>query len=351
MKSIKIISLFAVLLLISCSKNTQKMADSYQTKEKTNLPQIGFSIATNTIIIERWNKDIRIFDREIRSQGGEPILQISAGGTDSQITQISFLLNQGIDALVVVPDDSDLISGIIRQVKEKDIPVIAYDRMINNAPIDAYISFDNEKVGSLMAEALVKNAPFGNYLIINGPVKDNNTYYLNKGIHNVLARHVDMGSIKIKSEIWLDDWSSDEAKTKVEEIFNQSENYVGIIAANDQIADAAIQVLSERRLTGKVLVVGQDADLLSCQRIVEGIQLMTVYKPINKLATTAANISMEIINNKLSMPNLYIDNGSGKEIPFYREEPIAVFAYNMKDTIIKDGFHSMNDVYLSSKKK
>ncbi|MCK5673253.1 MAG: substrate-binding domain-containing protein, partial [Spirochaetales bacterium] len=116
-------------------------------------------------------------------------------------------------------------------------------------------------------------------------------------------------------------------------------------AANDMIAEAAIRLLSERRLTGKVAVVGQDADLLSCQRVMEGTQLITVYKPIAGLAERAALLAVNMARKELPEPDQYIDNNSGRNIPFYVETPIAVYKEDMDNTVIKDGFHSKDDVY------
>jgi len=118
-----------------------------------------------------------------------------------------------------------------------------------------------------------------------------------------------------------------------------------ISCGNDQIANAAIQLLSERRLAGKIAVVGQDADLNNCQRVVEGTQLMTVYKPIAKLATRAAQLAVGIATHSAFPYDTLMDNKSGTMIASYIEEPTAVYKWNMDVTVIKDGFHSAEDVY------
>ena len=149
-------------------QESEKSAKASAKRKNKTKPLIGFSIASDTFILERWNKDIKIFSSEIASLGGDVLLQLSAGGTEAQITQIEYLLSKDIDALVVIPNDSDMLSGVIQQAVDKQIPVIAYDRPINGVPIDAYVSFDNKSVGMLMAKALTSACPHGNYLIING---------------------------------------------------------------------------------------------------------------------------------------------------------------------------------------
>ena len=342
------------LSFLSCSKskiqqsipfsiNTEKSANKSR-KNKTK-PRIGFSIASDTFILERWNKDIKIFSSEIAALGGEVLFQLSAGGTEAQITQIEYLLSKDIDALVVIPNDSDLLSGVIQQVAEKQIPVIAYDRPINGVPIDAYVSFDNKSVGMLMAKSLVAACPQGNYLIINGSRRDSNSYEVNRGIMSVLDPFVTGGKIEIKRQIWLDEWSFDEALKKAGEVFATSTDFDAITCGNDQIAEAVLQLLAERRLAGKILVTGQDADLSACQHIAEGTQFMTVYKPIKSLATRAANVTMALIKGNPEKPDDYFPNKSGKLVPFYCEQPFAITKDNLEETVIKDHFHTAQDIY------
>jgi D-xylose transport system substrate-binding protein len=307
-------------------------------------PVIGFSIATATFTTERWNKDLNVFSGAARELGAEVIVQLSAGGIQEQIAQINYMMNQNIDLLVVIAHDTEAIAGSIKQVRDAGIPVIAYDRMITGTPVDAYISFDSREVGRIFGQALVAAVPRGNYLVVNGAMNDSNSYELNAGLHEILVPHIQSGDIVLGKEIWLEEWSYDEAVEKVGAIFEESVAFDAIACANDQIANAAIQLLSERRLAGKIAVVGQDAELISCQRIVEGVQLMTVYKPIGKLAPRAAQLALAIIRKEQFPPDLMLENGTGIPIPSYIEKPIPVFAENI-DVVIRDGFHSREDVY------
>ncbi len=306
---------------------------------------IGFSIATDTFIIERWNKDLKIFSGAARDNGAEVLVQLSAGGTKEQIDQINFLLTRDIDVLVIIAHDTDMLSGVVKKAKDAKIPVIAYDRLIMGVPIDAYVSFNNREVGRLFGKALVKAVPRGNYLIVNGSVRDNNSYEVNTGLHEIIDPLVRENGIRVLEEIWLDAWSSDEAREKIGKVLEQTRDIDAISCANDQLAGAAIQLLAEYQLAGKVFVVGQDADIGACQKIVDGTQLMTVYKPIVKLATRAAELAVSIAKGVKVDPDFTVENRSGMPIPFYMEEPTPVFLENMDGTIIRDGFHSYEDVY------
>jgi D-xylose transport system substrate-binding protein len=311
---------------------------------------IGFSIATATFIIERWNKDIRVFTGEAQELGADVIVQLSAGGIQEQIAQINYLVNQNIDVLVVIAHDTEQIASAIRQVKDAGIPVIAYDRLIQGVPLDAYISFDSREVGRHYGLALRDAAPRGRYLVVNGSRHDVNSFDISRGFHEVIDPLIQNGSVRLVEEIWLEEWSSDEALEKIETIFGKTLGFDAIVCGNDAIAGAAIQLLSERRLAGKVVVVGQDAELSACQRIVEGTQLMTVYKPIGRIGVRAARVAVSLARKargeetKMPPSDTLVDNQSGNMIPAYLEETIAIYSSNI-DVVIRDGFHSQEDVY------
>jgi D-xylose transport system substrate-binding protein len=342
-------ALCAAPFAVSCAP--KKSADSPASPASPNAEAsdhrvvIGFSIATETFILERWNKDLKIFTGAARDLGADVIVQLSAGGTKEQISQINFLLDRDIDVLVVIAHDTDMLSGVVKKAKDAKIPVVAYDRLIMGVPIDAYVSFNNREVGRLFGKALAQAVPSGNYLIVNGSKRDNNSFEVYTGLHEIIDPSVESGKVKIVDELWLDEWSSDEALMRIGKVFDRTTDIDAISCANDQIAGAAIQLLSEYRLAGKVAVVGQDADIGACQKVVEGTQLMTVYKPIAKLANSAAGIAVALARGMRVPTELTVDNKSGSPIPFYIQEPQPVFRDTMDTTVIRDGFHSREDVY------
>lgn len=307
--------------------------------------RIGFSVATDTFVLERWNKDIKIFTGAARDLGAEVIVQMSAGGAKEQIAQVNFLLRRDIDALVLIAHDSELLAPIVKKAREAGIPVIAYDRLILGTPIDAYASFDNREVGRLFAKALLGAVPQGNYLVVNGSVRDNNSFEVNAGLHEELDPSIEAGRVRLVDELWLEEWSFDEARERIGAVLDRTTDIQAISCANDQIAQAAIQLLSERRLAGTVAVVGQDADIGACQKVAEGTQLMTVYKPLAKLATSAARLAVSLSRGEKPSADRFVDNKSGAQVPFFMEVPVAVYRSNLDSTVIHDGFHSAADVY------
>jgi len=349
-----------VFCLSGCEKNADRNQNNaivpafrseVKKPEKREQLTIGFSIATATFIIERWNKDLKVFTGAAKELGADVIVQLSAGGVREQISQINYMINQNIDILVVIAHDTDLIAGVIRQIKDSGIPVIAYDRLIQRVPIDAYVSFDSREVGRQFALALLDAVPRGRYLAVNGSIHDVNSFDISMGFHEVLDPAIQSGSVQLVQEIWLEEWSSDEALEKIRKVFEETTDFDAIACANDAVAGAAIQLLSERRLAGKIAVVGQDADLSACQRIVEGTQLMTVYKPIGKIGVKAAELAVALGRKargeggvEMPNPDIMLDNNSGTMVPSYLEKSKAIFRNNI-DEVIRDGFHSRDDVF------
>ena len=345
-------------MFLSCSGGSSSGAASTGIQSGSGIQRqgeeqkltIGFSIATATFIIERWNKDLKVFTGAAQELGADVIVQLSAGGIQEQIAQINYMVNQNIDILVVIAHDTELIGDAIRMVRDSGIPVIAYDRLIQGVPLDAYISFDSREVGRQFGRALQDAVPRGRYLVVNGSIHDVNSFDISAGFHEIIDPLIQRGDIVLAREIWLDEWSSDEALEKISKIFEETTNFDAIACGNDAIAGAAIQLLSERRLAGKIAVVGQDADLSACQRIVEGTQLMTVYKPIGRLGVRAATLVVAMARKaqdsqtEVPAPDAMADNQSGIRIPAYLEKSSSIYKNNI-DEVIRDGFHSREDVY------
>jgi len=324
---------------------TEKVLPSQPTgKEQGSSIKIGFSMGST--VQERWLRDRDIFVARAKELGAEVLVQNANNDNEEQMRQVKYLIEQGIDILVIIPHDAEGSAESVRMAKRAGIKVICYDRLSRNAGADLYISFDNVKVGELKAEALLEKVPKGNYLIIKGAPTDYNSVMLYQGYMNVLSVPISYGDIKIVNETSARDWAYEEAFSCVEQTLEGGTELHAIIAANDTLAHAAIEALSEKRLAGKVAVVGQDADLSACQRVVEGTQLMTVYKPIDKIAKAAAEAAVKMVKGEDLEVEETIFDGT-YEVPYLRLEPIPVTKDNMMDTIIKDGFHRLEDIFIN----
>lgn len=326
----------SIFLLGSCSEGS----DSPNSHGR--LIKIGFSL--DSVVVERWERDKEEFITHARSLGAEVKYRFAVADARKQVEDINELLDDGVDALVVVPNDAQALQGVLKRAANMGVPVISYDRLILNSPVSAYVSFDNVEVGRLMAEGLIKHAGFDSkILIINGGSKDNNSRLLRRGISEVLRPYSNRGMIRIVGEITPDDWYTTLIEDELEDYISNYE-LDGIIAANDLFADSAIQILARYRQAGDVVVVGQDADLIACQRLVEGIQHRTIYKPIDRLARQAAETAFNLAVGETLHSSRMVDNGYALT-PSIIVQPIAVEKENLDETVIADGFHSREEVY------
>lgn len=305
---------------------------------------IGFSM--DTLKEERWYKDRDEFVADVDKLGASAIVKIAYDDDATQLEQVKEMLEEKIDVLVIIPHDANNCAKTVALAKQYGVKVISYDRLVRNADTDLYISFDNEKVGELMADATLKAAPVGNYVIVNGPVSDYNTVMIDKGIFRVLNPQIKQGRVRIVKQVSSPDWMADEASSCISGLLRNDVRIGAVIAENDMLAGGAISTLSEFRLASKIPVVGMDADLAACQRVAEGQQQMTVYKPINQLAKAAAKFSVMMAQGKSIPIKSRISDGQ-YSVPFYSIAPIAVDKNNLVSTVIKDKFHTPASVYMN----
>jgi D-xylose transport system substrate-binding protein len=305
---------------------------------------IGFSM--DTLKEERWQRDRDLFVAKAEELGARVLVQAANGDDALQNSQAENLLTQGVDVLLVAPHNGKTAAIIVESAHKAGVPVIAYDRLINDSDLDLYISFDNVGVGEMQGKYLVDRKPTGSYVLIGGAPTDNNALLFRKGQMNIIQPLVDKGAIKIVSDQWAKDWQAVEALKHMENALTRSNNQVdAVVASNDGVAGGAIQALAEQKLAGKVLVSGQDAELAACQRIVAGTQSMTVYKPIRLLAHKAAEVAMKLAR-KQPHGEATKPLANGKiDVPSILLLPVAVDKDNMAATVIADGYHKLEDVY------
>jgi len=336
---------FKVVLLLICVAFLTSCGQQGATENpgKDRKPVIGFSLAT--LKEDRWIRDRDIFIAKAKQAGYDVIVKHANNDSQLQYEQVTDLIEEGIDVLVIAPHDSVDAARCVNAAKKAGIPVVSYDRLVLNANVDAYVSFDVVKVGQLMAEALVREVPEGGYIILAGAENDHNSKLYYSGYMSVLSRSKNAQKIDIIAETWVDDWRREGAFEFVSKVLRESGDKVrGIIAANDSLAWGAIDAISVARLTGKIKVVGHDADLAACQRIVEGSQLATVYKPIKNLVEATLEVCGALLRGEPFEYNNTINDGT-YDVPYVMLDVILVTRDNIDDTVIKDGFHLKKDVY------
>jgi len=304
--------------------------------------KIGFSIENTRG--ERWQTDLDQFQQRAHDLGAAVVIRSAEGDDDLQFRQVKEMLDSGINALVFLPHDTGKAKRFIEAAHAKHVPVISYDRLVANVPVDLYVGFDLFSVGTLQAQTLVEHAPKGNYLLLGGSPLDANSKVVRAGQMKVLRPLIMRGDIKVVKDIWVPEWSATEAYMLVSQALQHLDGpLTAIVASNDGIAGGAIQALEDQHLSGKVLVSGQDADLAAIERLFDGSQLMTVYKPVGNEARTAAEAAVRLAKHQDVENSTAVVNGpqTTKSILL---TPIAVTAENAKDTVFKDGFQKIETV-------
>ena len=334
-----------IMLLLTACGSTEDSSD-VQTEEEDKI-QIGMSF--DSFVVERWERDRDVFVSVAKELGAEVNVQNANGDIEEQKKQLDYFIKKGMDVIVVVCIDSNELKSYVDKAHDAGIKVIAYDRLINNAGVDLYITFDNEMVGTMMAQALVdEGVAGGSVLMLEGSSTDSNVFMVENGFKQVMEEN----DVTILDSMYAEGWRAELAASYIYEHKDIVQQADAIMCGNDDLASKVVRALVESRMAGDILVVGQDADLEACQRIVEGTQVMTVYKPVEKLAQRAAECAVLLAKGeKIEGEDVStIDDGSYL-ITYVGLEPVSVNAENMNEVIIGSGFHLKEDVYLNAPEK
>ncbi len=304
-------------------------------------PEIGFCI--DDLRVERWSRDRDYFVAAAEKLGAKVSVQSADASEERQISQIENLISRGVDVIVIVPFNSKALTNVVAEAKKAGIKVVSYDRLILDADVDAYISFDNEKVGELQAQGVLKVKPKGRYFLLGGAPTDNNAKILREGQMKVLKPAIDRGDIQVVGQQWVPEWSASTALGIMENALTANNNRIdAVVASNDGTAGGAIQALAAQHLAGKVPVSGQDADLAAVKRLVAGTQTMTVYKPLKLIASEAAKLAVTLAQGGKPAYNAQYDNGR-KKVDTVLLQPTLLTKDNV-DVVVKDGFYTQAQI-------
>lgn len=360
----KMLSVFlCIVLLVTMSAGCARQSSEKSKKNPKAHGEILLGLSFDSFVIERWVRDRDTFEANTKALGAQVNVQNANGDKELQVAQIKYLLKKGVDALVVIAADCNYskLTEILQEAKREGVVVISYDRLIAKAESDLYLSFDNKEVGTLMAQSLIHSNPDGGEIFeIGGSPADPNVKMVKEGFDQEIKK----SKLKVVYTANCKQWFAEYARGYVEEALKKYPDVKGIMCGNDDIASQVAKVLAENQLLGKVSLVGQDADLVACQRIVEKTQTMTVYKPIEEIAKAAAYFAVRLVKHQDITRDVDLD-GDGKmdgyfttqkisdgkkEVPSFIIKPKAVNRKNIDSVIIDSGFHAQEDVYLNVRK-
>ncbi len=247
---------------------------------------------------ERWKTDEAAMKAAIEANGDKYVSADAQASAAKQLSDIESLIAQGANALVILTVDKNAIGPAIDKAAAEGIPVIGYDRLIEDKRA-YYLTFDNIEVGRMQARAVHAVKPEGNYAFIKGDKGDPNADFLFQGIKEVLKAGMDSGKIKNVGETYTDGWKPDNAQKNMEQILTANNNKVdAVISENDGMAGGVIAALAAQGLAGTVPVSGQDGDHAALNRVARGTQTVSVWKDARELGKAAGNIASMLANGK-----------------------------------------------------
>ncbi|MFD0382373.1 substrate-binding domain-containing protein [Streptomyces stramineus] len=261
-----------------------------------------------------------------------------------QQQQVDTMITKKVDALIIDAVDAKSIASSVKKADGKGIPVVAYDRLAEG-PVKAYTSVDNERVGKIQGESLLKelgdDAAKGEIVMMNGSVTDPNAKMYKDGAHSVLD-----GKVKVGKEYDTKEWKPENANENMKGAISSlgKDKIVGVYSANDGMA-AASSPPSRAPATSSP-VTGQDAELSAVQRILADEQFMSVYKPYKPEADAAAEMAVALAQGKKldGISRSTVDSGSEKKIPAIIVTPFALTKADIAQYVGKEGFFNRDEI-------
>ncbi|MEJ2288505.1 MAG: sugar ABC transporter substrate-binding protein [Deinococcales bacterium] len=303
-------------------------------------PHVAFLLPEN--VLPRWEgSDAPIFKQALEKL--VPGVQIDVlnalNDASTQQAQAEAELTKGAKVLVIAAVDQKAAAVIVNAAHAQNVPVIAYDRLIRNAPLDYYVSFDSVAVGKAEAQWMVDHTAQGARLvIIDGSPTDDNAHLVNQGMHEVLDPLFDSGARVLVAEQWTPGWDPTKAQNEMEQILTRANNEVdGVVSGNDGMSGGIIAALKAQGLAGEVKTTGQDASLEGVQNVLLGYQGVTVFKDFRLQAPAAAEITAAILNDQTpSNINDSVNNGQ-VDVPSVMLQVVPIDRSNVK-TLVTNGW-------------
>ena len=256
-------------------------------------------VSWNNYQEERWAKwDEPALKAALEAEGAVYQSNDAKSSAETQTTNVETLINGGAKVLIILAQDGEAIKSSVTTATDASIPVIAYDRLIEDPKV-LYITFDNVEVGRMQAREVFKAVPEGNYVFIKGNSADANADFLRAGQDEIIKAAVDSGKIKNVGETYTDNWDPANAQTEMEQFLTANDNKVdAVLAENDGMAGGVIAALSDQGLDGKVAVSGQDGDSAALNRVALGTQTVDVWKDSRELGKAAGKAAAELCSGK-----------------------------------------------------
>jgi len=352
-RSMRLIVLMAVFALIvaACSSSsddtTTTVADGGTDTTEAAGDDLIVGVSWNNYNEERWARWDEPAIKDALAAAGASYISTDAGSSaDQQIADVENLIAQGAQALIILAQDGTAILPAVQSAADQGIPVIAYDRLIEDDSA-FYITFDNVEVGRMQARAILAAVPAGRYVMIKGNAADANADFLRGGQQEILQDAIDAGDIEIVGEAYTDNWDPAVAQTNMEQFLTDLNNEVdAVVASNDGTAGGVVAALAAQGLDGLVPVSGQDGDGAALNRVALGTQTVSVWKDARLLGTAAGEVAALLAGGSSmdSIPQMIkFDTPGGNSMFSILLSPLPITADNL-DLVVTAGWITQEDV-------
>ena len=305
---------------------------------------IGVAMKTHTEL--RWKFDEEIMRDEATKLGVKLNFQWADNSPTTQASQFENLLSQKVNAIVIIPIDSAAAGRLIDEAHEQKVPVVSYDVPVSSAQLDFLVARDNAKVGVLQANAAVKFAPKGNYVIIKGDPGNNVAAIFGEGAEKILKPNKDLN---IVYDQFMANWDQKGAEAAAEnQLRAHNDAIAAFVTSNDGMGQGVAQAVIGRKLAGKIFISGLDADTASLRLIGQGVQTMTVWTDLDEEDRSAIRAATALAKGQ--KPDLAVvtaDDGKGP-YPLHPIKVLEVNKDNLCDFITKispKGWVSVKEVF------
>jgi D-xylose transport system substrate-binding protein len=351
MRRRRYLTLLALLALVlaACGGDDTTAEPAADGTEATNGSGEGLTIGVswNNYNEERWAKSDEPAIQAALDEAGATYISTDAGSSaEQQLADVENLISQGADALIILAQDGTAILPAVQSALEQGVPVVAYDRLIED-PGALYITFDNVEVGRMQAAAIYDLVPEGNYVFIKGNQADANADFLRGGQQEVLQDALDSGDIVNVGESYTDNWDPAIAQRNMEQILTQNDNDVdAVVASNDGTAGGVVAALEAQGLAGDVPVSGQDGDAAALNRVALGTQTVSVWKDARELGQAAGEAAVLLAQGTAleDVPDtVAFDSPEGNQLTSILLTPIPITEDNL-DVVIDADWISQEEV-------
>ena len=361
--SVLLTGAMAASMFVGCGTSTETTdsapaADAGEATESTTTAggtKVGVAMPTKDL--QRWNQDGANMEKELKDAGFEVDLQYASNDVQTQVSQIENMINSGCNVLVVAAIEGSSLGEAMDMAAEKNIPVIAYDRLIMNSDaVSYYATFDNYKVGQVQGQYIIDQLDLENTSdtftleITAGDPGDNNAGFFYNGAMDLLKPYIEKGTLEVKSgqvefaEVATPAWATETAQSRMETIL--SSNYASddldiCLCSNDSTALGVENALAANYKGKYPIITGQDCDIENTKNMIAGKQSMSVFKDTRTLASQVVKMVGQILNGETVDVNdeKTYDNGNGI-VPSFLCEPVFADANNYKELLIDSGYYT-----------